>query len=94
MPNMRSVILMVIPVAACVLCLIGTWAMSVINYLTWRRMHGYDRDTFQDVLIHSTTQWWKAWEWHFAVIGLIAISTSIVCLSLHLLLPRSDRHRD
>lgn len=69
--------------------------MDVMNDLSWWSRYGFDRygygSTFQDVLVHSTTHWWKAWEWHLALTSMIALCTGIVCVSLHLILPRADR---
>jgi hypothetical protein len=91
---MRSLVLMLSPPAACLLYLIGSWAMNVMDELSWWSTSGYRHVTFQDAFVWSTAHWWKAWEWHLALTSLIALCTGIMCLSLHLILPRADRPHD
>ncbi|HEX3133137.1 MAG TPA: hypothetical protein VHX44_06080 [Planctomycetota bacterium] len=92
---MRALILMLSPPAACLLYLIGSWAMKVIGALSWWSTFGHRYgSTFQDAVVQGTANWWDAWEWHLALVSLIALCTGIVCLSLHLILPRADRLHD
>ena len=83
---------MLLPLVVPVLYFVGSWAVHTMQHVSYWRQYGYG--TFGNLLIKSTMSWCGSWENHLAIFVLIALSTGIVCLVLHLILPHADRPHD
>lgn len=89
---MRSVLLMLLPIAAPVLYLAGSWLLYVVPQLI-RRIEMYGTIRLWDGIVGLSSSWWRwnfdSWEYLLSLTVLISLAAGIVALVLHLLLPRS-----